>query len=457
MIKRVYLLPLNILLLALLSTACTTASIKHTTPSYVSYELSPHFLNLYEALGGSGVLGIPISPLFSIGEVSYQYTAAGLFSYNPIAPLEDQVRLEPIGNQLDTVFALSADLPPSEVLSVYPGFESFYQKLGGETIVGKPITAIQHNDNQGRIEQHFENLGIYQLDSDPHENIQLLHYGEWLCSEVCEFTSPDNGIITNISAVDQPFSDAMLQFTPQFLGRPLSNPYITSTQQLEQIFFNVILTAPVDDPKAVRLLPITEALGISANHNMEIQIAEELSPFLEKYGGIAVAGKPITPFIALSPSIFRQCFTNLCLEYLPNAIGYQQIRPTPLGYLYRQHILTNQFIPGVNKPTSNQQSILIWEEFPFVAPNQPQIIGVNIIENGEPAPGARPVLILNLPGDIHITYHFSDTDDKGSTSLTLNPIDAPLGRVIGYQVCTTNQGEVSTNCKTESFIIWSSP
>jgi len=456
-IKRVFLLPLSILIFTFLSSACTATSQAPTKPNYTHHELAPHFISLYEALGGNDVFGIPISPPFFDGEITYQYTAAGLFSFDPTAPLIDQVRLEPIGNELDTVFSLSTSVSPSEILSVYPGFETFYQRLGVESIVGRPITAIQHNDNQGRIEQHFENLGIYQLDSDPQDKIQLLHYGEWLCSEVCEFTSPNDSIVTNISTVEQPFSDAILQFTPQLLGRPLSNPYVTSTQQLEQIFFNVILTAPLDDPKTVRLLPITEALGISANLNMEIQIAEELSSYLMNHGGTAIAGNPITPFVALSPSIFRQCFSNLCLEYLPNAVGDQQIRPTPLGYLYRQYILTNEIIPGVNKPKSNQQSILIWEESPFVAPNQPQTIGVNILENGEPAPGAKPVLILNLPGDIHITYHFSDTDDKGSASLTLNPIDAPLGRVIGYQVCTTNQGEISTNCKSESFIIWSSP
>lgn len=354
--KRTFLLSLNVILFAFLSSACAAATQAPTTKTNTIYELAAPFLDLYEALGGSDVFGIPISPPFSEEEITYQYLAAGLFSYNAAAPLQEQIMLEPIGRELDTVFSLSTTISSSEIISVYPGFEEFYQKLGGEIIVGKPITAIQHNDDQGRIEQHFENLGIYQLDSDPQDRIRLLNYGVWMCSQLCNFSSPSDSVITNITAVAQPFSAAILELTPQFLGRPLSNPYITSTQQFEQIFYNVILTAPVDDPSAIRLLPITEALEISAERNIEIQIAEELSPYVLEHGGTAVIGNPITPFVAQGASLFRQCFTNLCLDYLPNAIDGQQVRPTPLGYLYRQRIMTNEYVAG-GKQTEIQSAI----------------------------------------------------------------------------------------------------
>ena len=76
----------------------------------------------------------------------------------------------PIQNQTSSI---------SEI-GIYSAFETIYKNLGGENTVGKPITTLQYNFQEDRIEQYYENIAFYQLFNDQ-TKIGLLSYGVFAC------------------------------------------------------------------------------------------------------------------------------------------------------------------------------------------------------------------------------------------------------------------------------------
>ena len=141
-----------------------------------------HFSHFYDLLGGEDVLGSLISPIFSNHGREYQYTAAALMVYDPQDVSGQHYQLAPIGIEIGIAE------PPSDPASpgghkVFSGFQGFYEQLGGAQVVGLPLTDVRYNHERGGIEQYFENLGFYQLDSDPPHEIHLISYGAWMCGD----------------------------------------------------------------------------------------------------------------------------------------------------------------------------------------------------------------------------------------------------------------------------------
>ena len=67
---------------------------------------------------------------------------------------------------------------------VIPGeFFAKYNELGGEDVVGKPLTGMIYSPVYRRYEQYFENLGFYRLANAPTGDVQLLAYGSWACKD----------------------------------------------------------------------------------------------------------------------------------------------------------------------------------------------------------------------------------------------------------------------------------
>jgi len=418
------------------------------------FEVDSQFYDLYSALGGLEVFGPAISPRFTHQDSVYQYTAAALFVFNPFSSSGNQISFAPIGLEFGIADPGGAS---GQGLVIYPGFQNYYNLLGGWNAVGAPITNIQYNSKKGRIEQHFENLGFYQLDSDPKGQIHLLHYGAWMCSARCDFQSHQNSVVSLYKSNVEPFIDLINSLDAEFLGRPITKPYIAPDGRIQQIFQNVVLTSSPQNVENYALRPIPEMLGIPTEPDVLHAIPEHFRAYLENVMGFEYAGPAVTAYTQQSQDVYRQCFKNLCLNYFPNKPLDEQIFLVPLGYLYRQRFFSESetYQPEV-QPVLQAFSINVWEASPIIQPKSSQTIGVNISKEGVPVSNVETILLLKLPENITIEYTFPVSNVEGTTSLALNPIDAPHGTVISYEVCIKLNNQ-DLNCTAESFLIWGNP
>jgi hypothetical protein len=168
-----------------------------------------------------------------------------------------------------------------------------------------------------------------------------------------------------------------------------------------------------------------------------------------------VSGPPITELHALSTSVMRQCFSNICLEYHSNAPASLQIRPSALGIDYQKMSAS----PTVETPTSKPSgmiSVQVTERFPMLPANQSQIIEASIFEDQNPLANVEFMVIVTMPDGNQITYYMPMTDESGKSSLILDPIVAQNGIVVPYQACVLGIFNPPV-CIVENFIIWQSP
>lgn len=240
-------------------------------------------------------------------------------------------------------------------------------------------------------------------------------------------------------------------------------------------------------------------------------IPQAFLDYISQHGGIEITGAPIGEAQVIRGGVLRQCYTNLCLEQHTSTSGNTTLRPTTLGYSYRA--VAGQAAPS-QLPTAEQQAnslptplptepptplptaqpeftptslpeflptladvlpvmitqeappeapppapalmqwtLQVWETFPNVSPSQRQEIGVNVMVNNSPQANIEPDLLLMLPNGETRTYYMYPTGQDGSTFMTLDPIDAPSGTLIPYEVCIVNQNS-ETFCVRDNFLIW---
>jgi hypothetical protein len=293
--------------------------------------LDQRFTEFYNWLGGENILGPVISPKITHGEIEYQYTAATLLVFNPEANAGRQYQLAPIGLEIGVAQPPTTPESPLDH-EIFSEFLDFYIQLGGAQVAGRPITPVQYNAQVGRIEQYFENLGIYRLEND--QEIKLIHIGTWMCGDHCSYAAPRESQVYAQTFADSPFSEAINRLDPSFTGNPLTEPYTAANGQIQQIFENVVIFADPNYPAGIRLRPILKELGVQAEPN-NIEVSEYFQDYINRNSGLEFSGKPITEFTKLSDELCRQCFENLCLDYKENLPEELRIQPAPLGYSYK--------------------------------------------------------------------------------------------------------------------------
>jgi hypothetical protein len=244
-------------------------------------------------------------------------------------------------------------------------------------------------------------------------------------------------------------------------------------------------------------------------------IPQAFLDYISQHGGIEITGAPISEALPVREGVLRQCYTNLCLEQHTSLNGNVNIRPTTLGYTYRavagqpapqvpglvQPTLIPTYpptplptsapeLPPTGFPTAPPEALptladvlpavppevtpemiqpaptamttlptwtlQVWETFPTVSTVQSQEIGVSVLSNDLPQANIEPDLLLMLPNGEQRTYFMYPTGQDGVTYLVLDPIEAPSGTLIPYQVCILNsRGE--NFCVRDSFLIWEAP
>ena len=437
-------------------------------------QIDPLFIDFYYALGGVETLGPAISPVSNAEGQTRQYLESGLMIFDPQAASSHRYTLAPLGKELGL-----GEVAPQKSLEdegriinghlVIAKFLNEYERLGGARFVGKPISDAHHNIAKSRIEQYFENLGFYKLDSD--SKIRLMPYGAYACDRNCRFQEPSAAIPVRHPILPEPFVKKTLELGLPFVGKPLTDLHIAPDGNQEVIFENLVLIANPEDPLDVTVRPIG---GVIGNQSLELANPQDspLSEFIEieqgkghnvpiyfieylsQFGGVDVAGQPISEVFSPEEGVYWQCFTNLCLQFNLNTAGDQRLRPVPLGSDYKaddydkvRDFNANQSLEGLD--------IKVWEKNTFVSSNEPQEIHVALYEHGKALENYEPILVVTMPDGTQRKAHLQPSDRNGRTSIQLSPIEAPNGTLIAYRICLLGVSE-DPHCVGDNYLIWNS-
>ncbi|MEJ2511940.1 MAG: hypothetical protein P8Y72_10150 [Anaerolineales bacterium] len=475
------------LLLTMAFTACggSRSSMPENLPNG-TYLPDPVFTQFYEQNGGFDVFGYGISTLFSdqTGQ-KFQYFETVLMVYDPIT---DSAHLEDLGTRLRIqnlpVPAWSGSSLDGGLLVgdffIHPAFVSLYLKLGPQ-LVGQPLTQPFVNLSRNRVEQHFQNLGLYFILDDPEQTVDLLEYGRLDCGGCqADFTSRP-GII------QAPLTDAAIyrmmgemQITASLTGEVVREAMITDGST-DLVFENLVLQKKNNKLK-IRPVPVLldlqdeylyPPLIVSGIVFYEYQdgLGHNVLSFFDDYvhqnGGYQVSGRPITEIIPIDKDNgqYRQCFENYCLDYFDNATT-AKVRPTPLGKKYLDE-LNHDFVLPTGEQDGNGEyttqprnknpfTLIAWEDHTVVNSSTPQTINVVVSLQNTPQPDKELTLKIIYPDGAETSIKLPATGDDGRTSITLEPIVGQNGELVFYEICmeVSDAGPV---CAEETFMIWGNP
>lgn len=479
--KWIFVLILGVVWLTSCSTPKAIASF--TRPIY---ELDPVYRNLYHDMGGERMLGGVISVPFMIGEKKAQFVEKALLIFDPKGDAANTIQLESIGNQLgitEKPLHRPKNLPEGWLYingHVVPKeFADVFIKLGGIERVGNPITEVHFNQYYRRYEQYFENLGLYRLKSDPIEVVYSLGYGEWLCGELCVQGNDGNDKIDINLAEEKLFLDFILKVGSEFSGYIIEENLVDGSY--EALLKNMFIKVEPGNPGQVKILPLSEMVGVQPDppyQPMELpdmvfvpvddqgrgfHVHKIVYEYIQSHGGLEISGKPIDK-METSGTIYRQCFTNMCILVDPNS-DYEQVFPEALGYRYqrvfhRQEISIKETIDSV-KSAENSYLILpdgelrVWEKFPSLPQDQVQVIHIEKrIKAGQTSRKMEGRLILQPPGQVEIVKNFK-IPSEGNIELALPAIVVENATLIPYMVCVFSDGQ--PDCLESEFVIWNSP
>jgi hypothetical protein len=459
--------------LVFLSAGCEQVDVGplSTQVSESTYSIDPLFREFYDRLDGPNTLGMAISALDIQGNTKCQYTVGGLMVFDPLLPGPQRVHLAPLGVEMgiDEPDVPAPDQPGTHYINghiIYADFVPLYEKLGGESVVGKPLTEVHYNPDKKRHEQYFENLGFYILDGEGSDDVHLLAYGAWNCNNKCRGDG-QYGIVGQPS-VEPPISEAVSRLGSDFTGFPLTEAYIAPDGKVEQIFENVVLVIDLSNPTRVELRPIQQKLSImpdaltvksndknmffyAVNGDKGYNIPLASLDYINQHGGFEIFGAPISELTPVKDQVSRQCFVNLCLDRDASGV----IRPAPLGYTYKALFYqpVAQSLPEPAPETSREIVIQVWAAHQKIASDKEQEISALITENNKPMVNVRPVLEVSMPDGSQKPYVMPPTGSDGQTHLSISPAQAQNGTLIPYQVCITSNAEKRV-CVKDNYLVW---
>lgn len=449
---------------------CISCTPKAEEPSHLkgTFLLHSSFKPFYEQLGGLSRLGPPISPPIEQGDKRYQYTTAVLLEFDQKT---GQVQLSPLGLEFGFRSLSQAIVPEGNAQppKIYPLFEKIYAEMGGEAILGPPLTEVRYNERSRRYEQYFERVGFYILEQDVSQTVYLLSYGAWKCRQSCPLQPPENSRIDLPTVKAEPMVAFVSRYGIDFSGFALSEPYLTSDGLVEQIYECLVLTFNPEHPEQVDLRSLPQLLGIPSDELEDPQslpdyewvsvdqgrgflVPHRFWKYLQAHGGLELSGPPQTKAHDLAEGYQRQCFVKFCIEDQIDLYGNRVVRLSKLGEEYRRQIV-QALGERPSPPDLTQITLHAWEGQPIVAPDREQEIGVSVYSGKHPLSGISPELILTYPDGREETLTLPPTDSEGKTQLKLSPIQAENGTLIPYRVCVQDRRE-QRFCVRDSFLIW---
>lgn len=473
MVKRLFTFLLILIVVGLIS-ACS--GMDRNSAGY--YLVDPRFNDLYQRLDGEKTLGPPISSKKYLAGTRQekQYFEGVVMIYDP--DHTPRYYLDPVG--VEAGFSdLPNQVPDNPVVSFINGFiipvefAHYYDQMGGERWVGLPLTRARLNPEKGRIEQYFENMGFFMFEDDPQGAVHLMPYGLWKCADECsQYPGIQNAGISSSSKeeVQSPFGEAIARFGTAFTGQTITSAYVAPDGKIEQIFKNVVLFQDPTSPMGVSLRPVSTLLDrVDGNYQSrqegsldyfrEIEngtgyyIPSYFMDFINRYYGFEISGEPISIMVEIRDGVSQQCFENYCLLFDAGAEQGQQVRILPQGQKYKEEFSQDAGKPKTEPPIVRNIQMDIWEQMPQISSRENQQIGACVHEDGNPLINIQAYVNIHSDQAGSRTYEFEPTDSGGCAFLEMEPVQAPNGTTVDYEVCFQGLG-AEDFCKKDSFLIW---
>lgn len=470
--------------LAVLLVGGLTACASHSAPVIIqqpgTFSVDPLLREFYASLGGEEVLGPAITALFSLDNLQCQYSQNALMCFDPLAQGIQRFSLYPLGRTFDlgeSANPAGLNLPENEY-PIYEEFTTLYQRLYGSQYAGKPLTPPRFNPNKNRIEQYFENVGFYRNLDDPQGQAYLLSYGVYACSSDCRFSPPASAIvIRNVVEMEQPFLPRLVRLGGiKVFGLPLTHAYLTADGFREQVYENVVLYAPPENPNAVRLRPAAVLVGMPAGQPMPRRYSEAdgvvfypvegengfhvplvFDQFIASHGGMEISGIPLSEPYQIDKNLYRQCFENYCLDYDNRPGAAERVRMAALG---REYLKISGAAPSQPAPfeiTAETVRLVISAAKPRLTAEESQQFEMWLLReyDQQPISSVEATLTLTLPDGRQALYLLPPTDAQGRSLLRIAPLQPalPNGSVVAYRVCLNIPAEQPI-CKADSYLIW---
>jgi hypothetical protein len=431
-----------------------------------TFVIGDNFNAFYKNAGGRDVLGPALSSTILSGNVEYQYISAGLMYYDSVKPPAQQFGFYPLAREQWNISSIP-DPPPADTSTPYLNDHALwedawllYNRLGS-SVIGVPLTGVITNAEKQRYEQYCEGLGFYRDFDAPPSDIHLMPYGEWACTENCTYffgdaIAPERMIERPTSEIEQIFMDYAERPGYAFTGAPIGIPQYAMDGYVEMAFENVIMYFDPENPYPVMLRPLPIWLGMVQEpavfslgldwldfretfNGLGHDIPVFLSDFIISHGSFELVGEPLTHFQSLPDGGYKQCFTNMCLEYHPSAPIFLRVHGSPLGAEYLSK--GSPLRVFVNQSDTN---------FPA---NQSVTLDVYALQNGEILKNIMFELVISLPVGNAQNYFVSPDSTDGISSVTISPLDLPQGSRVSYQACAVGMvGE--QECAMGTFTIW---
>jgi len=481
--RRTFILLVCLSFFSLLLSACGGAQSNANGNAVV--QVAPSFREFYQALGGTEVLGPAISQSFTQSTYQCQYTTSVLMCLNPTVTDNSRFFLSPLGDQLDLQESISETPAPAgsqivDGITIYDEFLPLYNQFSGEKYTGKPLTQARLNYTQKRIEQYFENVGFYRKFSDPAGTVHLMAYGVSACKSDCHYTASVDAAVSISAnpAESQPLLAGLSRMgDTSVLGNPLTQPYIAADGMEEQVYQNAVVYAPPASLGQAKLRKLPAALNLiqdtpgpqkydssqgvvfyPVNGSNGFHVPLDFDKFIASHGGTDYSGNPIDEIFQFSPTVYRQCFENYCLDYHSDVSGAQKVTMAPMGEQYLQ--LTDQSETNIPQPLTISPatvSLQVEEQYQELAANQAQKFDLTVLrkDNRQPITHLKATLTLTLPDKSQYTATFPETGLDGRSSLVVPAMNGKVsnGQILAYQVCLKD-ASADPVCVTDSYLIW---
>ncbi len=447
------------------------------------FEVDPSFREFHTILGGEAILGPAIAEIQVSEHLRAQFTANAMMVLDTRADPKDRFSLYPLGRLFGVEEAPSP--PPPDAGDryinghlIHEDFYPLYLKLGGARYAGLPLTNARYNPTYARLEQYFENVGFVILDADPEGRATLMRYGAFHC-EACGYPYSPSSAPQNVpvlrDASARTFKLSAARLGSEFTGTGLTDVYQAEDGAVEVIYEYLVLYIDPDRPDQTFVRPAMLMIGfpvqepvapmnnpamafVSIDGEKGHNVPHVFLDYLARHGGLDVAGLPITELGLLQEGIFRQCFTNLCLDfYLDPPRPEREIQPAAIGQVYKGRY----YDPFVEESFSSTQALgevtmQVWESRPLINSEETQELFVRLSERDEPLERWEPILTIVYPDGNSDLRRFPPTASNGISQLQVGPIQAPNGTLIPYQVCIESPGNPAA-CVHEAYLIWGNP
>lgn len=475
-----YVFSILILLALLTLSACDIRLPQAIQPQ--NSQVDPIFREYYNDIGGEAVFGKALSDVRTDAGIQCQFVQAAKLCFNPADTGPYRFFLAPVGLELVTA---EQPLIDSAIISsrlengfaVYSAFIPLVDQLKDEPGTGRPMTNVRYNYEQGRIEQYFEKVGFYLPFNQPAETAKLIPYGALACNG-CSDTAEVNTFRATAAGINSPFSPFLDRLGgPQLSGKPLAPAYVAADGNVEQVFENVVVYAPQNDPLALRFRPIAAILGMPvAEPGKRLYGMQENMVFyptsgelgyhvpvmfdqrLTASGGMNYSGLPLSdPYQDPTDNVTRQCFQSYCLDYDPLAVNSYYTRMVPLGERYLKTLPDLKVEPTV-WPVMPVLGFELTKEKPEVANGEAQSIFIRVFQllDNAPVQNVPATLELTLPDGATQTFNFNPTNAEGSAVVALQTTAKyPNGTLMQYKVCLDSSFTAGVpTCHTGSYLIW---